>query len=216
MQSFILKDVFPSVFCHELPSGIPSEVWGCELTISKGESVLVKATSGRGKTSFCSFISGLRTDFDGEILIDGRSVKDFSPEEKLHMRRSGISFMYQDLRLFPDLNAEDNVLVKASIDKKYSPSEIRQMLCRLSLEEALRRPVSKLSLGQRQRVAFVRMLCCNADFRLLDEPVSHLDPAIAAEMSKMLEESTRRDGAGIIVTSVGYDFPYKFTRTLNL
>lgn len=217
MSSIYLKSTLPCVFAENLPAGFKSDVWLKNLEFTMGKSYLVKSESGKGKTSFCSFISCLRSDFQGDILIDGRSVKTFSSDEKTDWVARGVSVLYQDLRLFDGLNAVENVMVKANLSGGVSSSEVRAMLERLGIDKSMQdRPVSKLSFGQQQRVAFVRMLCAPAKFRILDEPVSHLDAVSAGIMSQMLSEQCAKDGAGVIVTSVGYDFPYEFDQTLML
>lgn len=217
MSSIFLKSTVPCVFAQNLPAGFKSEVWLNDLSFSTGKSYLIKSESGKGKTSFCSFISCLRSDFQGDILIDGRSVKTFSSDEKIDWVARGVSVLYQDLRLFDGLNAVENVMVKTNLTGGVHTSEVRAMLERLGIDKSMqKRPVRKLSFGQQQRVAFVRMLCAPAKFRILDEPVSHLDPVSAGIMSQMLSEQSAKDGAGVIVTSVGYDFPYDFDQILML
>lgn len=217
MFSIELKNTLPCVFAENLPADFKSDVWLKDLCFSTGKSFLVKSESGKGKTSFCSFISCLRSDFKGDILIDGKSVKSLSSSAKTDWVARGVSVLYQDLRLFDGLNAVENVMVKANLAGGVSSSEVREMLERLGIDKSMqKRPVRKLSFGQQQRVAFVRMLCAPAKFRILDEPVSHLDAGWAAIMSQMLSEQCAKDGAGVIVTSVGYDFPYDFDQTLML
>lgn len=217
MFSIELKNTLPCVFAENLPADFKSDVWLKDLCFSTGKSFLVKSESGKGKTSFCSFISCLRSDFKGDILIDGKSVKSLSSSAKTDWVARGVSVLYQDLRLFDGLNAVENVMVKANLAGGVSSSEVREMLERLGIDKSMqKRPVRKLSFGQQQRVAFVRMLCAPAKFRILDEPVSHLDAGWAAIMSQMLSEQCAKDGAGVIVTSVGYDFPFDFDQTLML
>lgn len=217
MQIITLNKVIPYFFSGKLPTGCKSQVWDSTLYLKKGESVMVKASSGKGKTTFCSIISGYRNDYAGEILIDGKDLKKFSGSDLVRMRRNEISTLFQGLRLFPELNSLENILVKAAIDGSGDVAEITRKLKFLGLDDSMiRRPVSTLSFGQQQRVAFVRMLSCRADFRILDEPVSHLDKYVARDMASMLAESQARDGAAVIVTSVGYDFDYEYTNTVNL
>lgn len=178
---------------------------------------MVKASSGRGKTTFCSLISGYRRDYSGEILVDGNDLKDFTGNDLVMMHRYEVSTLFQGLRLFQELNAIDNVLVKSGLDGKGNVSDIVHKLKFLGLDDnMIHRPAGTLSFGQQQRVAFVRMLSCKADFRILDEPVSHLDKYAAKDMASMLAESQAQDGAAVIVTSVGYDFDYGYTNTVNL
>lgn len=217
MESIRLINACPSVFEGQLPASGKSEIWGCDLEFKKGEKILVKAASGRGKTSLCSFLSGLRTDYDGDILIDGIQVKETSPGRRAALRRENMAILFQELRLFENLDAVENVMVRTRLDGKVEKEEIIQRLSALGLDsDMISRPCRTLSLGQMQRVAFVRMICSRADFRILDEPVSHLDRDCALKMSEMLSETASKDGSGIIVTSVGYDFPMEYDRTYNL
>lgn len=217
MNVIRLEQVYPSVFGGKVPLGGESDVWGCSVEFRKGESTLLKAESGKGKTSLCSFVSGSRTDYDGRIMIDGADLRGMSDSEKLEYRKSSLAILHQDLKLFSELNALDNVMVKSRLNCGISVDEAGEMLLKLGLEESmLRRPVRTLSLGQQQRVAFVRMLSFPADFRILDEPVSHLDTQSASVMAEMLHNVSAADGAGVIVTSVGYDFPYKYDKVLKL
>ena len=90
------------------------------------------------------------------------------------------------------------------------------MLIQLGLEAKLDVPCGLLSLGQQQRVAFVRMLCQPADFYLLDEPVSHLDDENIRLMSDMLQQAQSATGAGVILTSIGRELPYHYDQVLKL
>jgi putative ABC transport system ATP-binding protein len=90
------------------------------------------------------------------------------------------------------------------------------MLIKLGLQNRLDTPCARLSLGQQQRVAFVRTLAQPADFFLLDEPISHLDMANAEIMSAMLKERQQKDGAGVIVTSIGNRLPYEYDNIIKL
>jgi ABC-type transport system involved in cytochrome c biogenesis ATPase subunit len=86
----------------------------------------------------------------------------------------------------------------------------------MGLSDRLDRPVSLLSFGQQQRVAFVRMLCQRADFWLLDEPVSHLDIDNSKTMATMLTREAKLNNTGIIVTTIGHDLPYEYDKIMLL
>jgi ABC-type transport system involved in cytochrome c biogenesis ATPase subunit len=107
-------------------------------------------------------------------------------------------------------------MLKSMLTNHYTEQEIREMLVRLGLQERLDTPCARLSLGQQQRVAFVRMLAQPADFFLLDEPISHLDITNAEIMSNMLQERVERDGAGVIVTSIGNRLPFEYNEIIKL
>ena len=94
--------------------------------------------------------------------------------------------------------------------------QARRMLCQLGLQEKLDTPCARLSLGQQQRVAFVRMLVQPADFFLLDEPISHLDTRNAEIMGRLLQQRQQQDGVGVIVTSIGNRLPYEYDTIIRL
>lgn len=214
MKQITLTGVIPDAM-NETVSGSSSELWGRVLALQQGESVLVRAASGHGKTTLCCFLSGLRQDYAGSISFDSKDIRTFKSDDWSAVRCSQLAVMYQDLKLFDELTAVENVQLKAALTPGISTGEITELLARTGLDsKTVSRPVGTLSLGQQQRVAFVRMLIQPAQFRLLDEPVSHLDPGNAAILAQMLAEKCSNDGSAVIVTSTGYDLPYKYDRTI--
>ena len=216
MQNIRLQGVIPVVFNGQVPSDPVSDVWGTDLLFEKGKSYLIKAASGRGKSSLCSYIYGLRDDYQGVISFDDRSISDIRPSEWNDIRQNHLGGLFQDLRLFTDLNAVENVMVKAGLTSFCDEKKVVEMLSELGLSDRLDRPVRLLSFGQQQRVAFVRMMCQKADFWMLDEPVSHLDHGNATIMVQMLEQEIARTGTGLLVTTIGHDLPYNYDKTLML
>ena len=216
MHNIRLQGVLPVVFNGQLPSDPVSEVWGTDLLLEKGQAVLIKAASGRGKSSLCSYIYGLRDDYQGTIMFDDTPVPSVRSSKWNEIRQNHIGVLFQDLRLFGDLNAVENVMIKAGLTSYCDEKKAVDMLCELGLSDRLDRPVRLLSFGQQQRVAFVRMLCQKADFWLLDEPVSHLDIDNASVMVKMLEREAKLSGAGLLVTTIGHDLPYEYDKELML
>lgn len=216
MQSIRLQGVIPNVFNGQVPSDPVSDVWGTDLLFEKGKSYLIKAASGRGKSSLCSYIYGLRDDYQGSLMFDDHSVPEVQSDRWNQIRQNELGVLFQDLRLFGDLTAVDNVMIKAGLTSFCDEKKAVEMLCELGLSDRLDRPVRLLSFGQQQRVAFVRMLCQKADFWLLDEPVSHLDTANAAIMVQMLEREISQYGTGLLVTTIGHDLPYDYDNMLML
>lgn len=216
MQNIRLQGVIPVVFNGQVPSDPVSDVWGTDLLFEKGKSYLIKAASGRGKSSLCSYIYGLRDDYQGVISFDDRSISDIRDSEWNDIRQNHLGVLFQDLRLFTDLNAVENVMIKAGLTSFCDEKKVVEMLSELGLSDRLDRPVRLLSFGQQQRVAFVRMMCQKADFWMLDEPVSHLDHGNATIMVQMLEQEIARTGTGLLVTTIGHDLPYNYDKTLML
>ena len=85
-STITLTDLLPAVFADERERHTSSEVWLTSLRFDRGGRYLVQAESGKGKTSLCAFISGLRTDYNGRIALDGRDYATFLPEERIAIR----------------------------------------------------------------------------------------------------------------------------------
>lgn len=218
IETIRFNNVIPNVFVGSPPEGGPSDVWQQSLFFEKGRSYLIEAASGRGKSSFCAFLYGLRSDYQGQIeLLDKHGQRISSSEAaRCEMRRRSLALMFQEHRIFPELTAVENVMLKNMLTDYYTEQQVRQMLTQLGLQERLDTPCARLSLGQQQRVAFIRVLAQPADFFLLDEPISHLDCSNAAIMGGMLAERQQRDGTGVIVTSIGNRLPFNYDKIIRL
>ena len=218
IEAIKLDKVIPDFFGSTFSKDEPTDVWGKELAFTRGEVYLIEAASGRGKSSLCSFIYGLRSDYAGSIEFIDNEGKALSTTQKdlCGMRRTMLAMMFQEHRIFPELTAVENVLMKNQLTDYFTEKEIRERLTMLGLEQRLDTPCGKLSLGQQQRVAFVRLLAQPADFVILDEPVSHLDADNARIMGTMLRQRQLADGMGIIITSIGQRLLYEYDKILKL
>ncbi len=218
IKAIKLDKVIPDFFGSTFSKDEPTDVWGKELTFTRGVTYLIEAASGRGKSSLCSFIYELRSDYAGSIEFIDNEGKALSTTQKdlCGMRRTMLAMMFQEHRIFPELTAVENVLMKNQLTDYFTEKEIRERLTMLGLEQRLDTPCGKLSLGQQQRVAFVRLLAQPADFVILDEPVSHLDAGNARIMGTMLRQRQLADGMGVIVTSIGQRLPYEYDKILKL
>jgi ABC-type lipoprotein export system ATPase subunit len=185
-------------------------VWLRDLTFSRGELYLIEAASGTGKSSLCSFVYGYRNDFEGAISFDSDNVKALSVKQWTEVRRNNLSILFQEMRLFGELTAMENIEIKNRLTGYKSREEIVALLARMGVADKANIKADNLSFGQQQRVAFVRALCQPFDFVMLDEPISHLDDANGAVMGEILMEELKRRGAGALVTSIGkhIDLPY--------
>ena len=180
-----------------------SEVWLKHLDIAKPQSYLVYAESGTGKSSLCAYLYGNRRDYDGKILFDGEDVGTYTPEKWSRLRREALAYLPQQLSLFPELTAIDNVLLKNRLTDYSSEADIRLMFQQLAIDNRADVVAGRLSIGQQQRVAIIRALVQPFDFLLLDEPVSHLDARNNEVVAQMIAAEARKRGASIIATSVG-------------
>lgn len=214
VDTISLDNIMPRFFSESDVQG--SEVWKSDLVLHKGRYYMIEAASGKGKSSLCNFIFGLRKDYSGTIRFDGRDVAAFGPWEWRNLRRVSISMMFQDLDLFEELTALENIRIKNDITGYFSPGEIESLMRQTGILALADRPVSSLSAGERQRVAFIRALAQPFDFIVMDEPVSHLDAANAGIMGEIMDSQARKMGAGIIVTSLGNPLPLSYDAVFGL
>ena len=214
MDEIRLQQVLPRIFAQR--DSITSDIWHRDLIFRKGERCLIEAASGTGKSSLCSYLYGYRGDYEGIITFDGKNIRSLDTAGWTALRRRSLSLLFQELRLFPELTALENVLLKNRLSGYKSRQEILTLFEAAGIADKINEKTGILSFGQQQRVAFIRCLCQPFDFILLDEPVSHLDENNARVLARLLEEETGRQGAGILVTSIGKALPLSYDHTYKL
>lgn len=214
MHTLSLRQCLPAVFAGR--DAIESDVWHQSLTFQKGENYLIEAASGTGKSSLCSYIHGYRNDYQGLILFDDKNIRQLSVKEWTVIRQRHISMLFQELRLFVELTAWENIQLKNNLTSYKSKKEIKGWFDLLGIADKWDTPVGKLSFGQQQRVAFMRALCQPFDFIFLDEPISHLDEQNGVLMAQLLSDEVTKQGAGVVLTSIGKAPQLNFTKTLKL
>lgn len=214
MKKITLQNTLPEVFAGR--NQVTSDVWHQELTFERGNFYLVEAASGTGKSSLCSYIYGYRNDYQGIICFDDNNIRNLSVKDWVDIRKHSLSMLFQDLRLFTELTAMENVQLKNSLTGFKKKKEIKAMFEELGIADKLNVPVGKLSFGQQQRVALIRALCQPFDFLFMDEPVSHLDEGNSTIMARILSEEAQRQGAGVVVTSIGKHLELDYTKKMML
>ena len=214
MKSITISNALPRVFLGR--ADIRSDIWRRQVTFERGKTYLIEAQSGTGKSSLCSFIIGYRSDFDGSILFDGSDSRLLRTPDWVTLRQRHVSMLFQELRLFPELTAWENVGIKNSLTHHKTSREIEQWFEQLGIADKMQSPVRLLSFGQQQRVAMIRALAQPFDFLLADEPVSHLDEANSRQMADVMAGEARRQGAGIIITSIGKHMALAYDKEYEL
>lgn len=191
-------------------------IWGSSFSLKKGEKVMLNASSGKGKTTFTHTLAGIRKDFNGSIRFDQVEINSITPEDWAIIRRLQMSFVFQDLQLFPQLTVEENLQLKNKLTDTFTSSELFQMLEELEIEDKWDVPCGILSMGQQQRVAIVRALSQPFDWLLMDEPFSHLDEANTQRSLTLINRRANQINAGFILTTLGENHSFDFDRELNL
>ncbi len=201
MNSISFHQVLPEVFATR--NDLKSEVWMQDITFEKGKTYLIEADSGQGKSTFCSYLLGYRHDYSGKIMFDDKDISQYKTADWTQIRRRNFSMLFQELRLFPELTALENVEIKNNLTRWKNREQIEQMFHRLGISDKLNSLVGKMSFGQQQRVALIRALVQPFDFLIADEPISHLDDSNANSMGTLMAEEATAQGAAIIITSIG-------------
>lgn len=214
MERISFENVLPQVFAHR--NDLESDVWKQNIVFEKGHLYLVEAESGKGKSTFCSYVIGYRHDYSGRILFDDRDISDLKVPDWVDMRKSHLSHLFQELRLFPELTAYENVEIKNQLSARKTRAQIIDMFERLGIPDKVDVKIGQMSFGQQQRVAMIRALAQPFDFLLADEPISHLDDSNSEIMGEMMMEEARSQGAGVIVTSIGKHIELDYEKVLKL
>lgn len=214
MKTIHLQQTLPQVFADR--NSITSDIWHKNIIFRKGEMYLIEAASGTGKSSLCSYIYGYRSDYQGIINFDETNIKAYTVEQWVNLRKHSLSMLFQDLRIFSELTAFENVQLKNNLTGYKKKKEILALFDAMGIADKANIKAGKLSFGQQQRVAFIRALCQPFDFIFLDEPISHLDDYNGQIMSNLLTEEAGKQGAGVIVTSIGKQIELPYNQVLRL
>ena len=196
--------------------GIHSDVWLQDITLERGKRYLISAESGTGKSSMCSYIYGYRQDYSGDIAFDGQDIRSLTVAQWCDIRQQHIAYLPQEMCLFGELTAMENVELKNRLTGFKSRDTIIKLFEVMGIADKVDSLASKLSIGQQQRVAIIRTLCQPCDFILLDEPVSHLDDENNRIVADLIIQEAVRQGAGVIATSVGNHLKMDVDKTFNL
>ncbi len=213
-MNIILESLIPDFLEKEKIE--QSCIWNHSLSIRKGEKLQIVAPSGRGKTSLIHFIYGLRKDYKGNIIFDNKNINNFSAEDFAEQRSQKISVIFQDLKLFPDHSANENIIIKKMLQPFASASDVKEMAQHLGIESKLCQYAKTCSYGEQQRIAIIRALQQPFDFLLMDEPFSHLDEHNRKKAMELIESEAAKRNAAIILADLEPNKNFNADRILYL
>ncbi|MDB5210389.1 MAG: ATP-binding cassette protein [Sediminibacterium sp.] len=194
-----------------------SDVWNTSVQFSQGEFIKIKAPSGTGKTTLVHLLYKLRRDYEGTIMINARSIADLSEDELAELRQDKISIIFQDLRLFPNLTARENIELKRILHTPfYDEDVIDKMSEILGISHVLEQKAGLCSYGEQQRIAIARALIQPFELLIMDEPFSHLDIGNTQRAAALIEAECRKRKAGLIITDLDEDNNFIYNRHLIL
>ena len=173
-----------------------------DLSLDRGEAIVVAGPSGSGKSTLLRCINGLETVDSGEIRFDGQAISQAG--KGIHLLRAEIGMVFQQFNLFPHKTVLQNIVLAPVEVKGVPPGQAReraeQLLERVGIPEKADQYPADLSGGQQQRVAIARALAMDPKLMLFDEPTSALDPEMIREVLDVMRDLAR-DGMTMVVVT---------------
>ena len=176
---------------------------GINAKIPEGSLVILKGRSGSGKTTLLNIIGALDNPTSGKVYLDDRDMGKFSDRRKENFRRTRLGYVFQSVSLIPTMNALQNVEFSLRLAGIRRDREKRAIEClkMVGLGGRIKHMTAEMSGGEQQRVAIARAIAHRPSILLADEPTAELDSAMAAEVTKLFQEMTKREGVTIIMTT---------------
>ena len=167
-----------------------SVLQGVNLDLHKGEFLALQGSSGSGKSTLLQLLGGLDRPSAGSILFNGSPLRVQTPFQSAQFRGRHVGFVFQAYHLLPDLDALENVMLPAQVQRlsqSIIQNRARDLLDRVGLRARMNHRPSELSGGEQQRVAIARVLMNKPEIVLADEPTGNLDTATELEVIELLK-----------------------------
>lgn len=188
-----------------VPGGTFQALTDINVKIEAGTLNILKGRSGSGKTTLMNIISTLDDPSNGQVFIDGKAVKDMSAKEREILRRERMGFVFQAVSLIPTMNAFQNVEFSMRLagikPGKERDKRVEDCLKMVGLGNRMNHMPAEMSGGEQQRVAIARALAHRPSILMADEPTAELDSNMAAQVTQLFQEMTRKEGVTILMTT---------------
>ena len=175
---------------------------GIDLTIDRGEAIVVAGPSGSGKSTMLRCINGLEPVDSGHIRFDGQSVD--AAGKGIYRLRAEIGMVFQQFNLFPHKTVLENIVLAPTevkgVPRDEARERARKLLDRVGIPQKADDYPADLSGGQQQRVAIARALAMEPKLMLFDEPTSALDPEMIREVLDVMRDLAREGMTMVVVT----------------
>ena len=189
-----MKDVYKRYRTGEIVTAASD---GINFTIEKGEFAIIVGPSGAGKTTVLNILGGMDTADEGQVLVDGNDIVQYTPKQLIGYRRHDIGFVFQFYNLVQNLTALENVELAAQIC--HNPIPAAEALEAVGLGHRLDNFPAQLSGGEQQRVSIARALAKRPKLLLCDEPTGALDYRTGKQVLGLLQDTCRKTGRTVIV-----------------
>nr|WP_200840732.1 amino acid ABC transporter ATP-binding protein [Geminicoccus flavidas] len=180
---------------------------GIDLTVERGEKLVICGPSGSGKSTLIRTVNGLESIQEGEIRVDG--IRLTRQPETVEAIRRRVGMVFQQFNLFPHLTVLENCALALRLVQGMAPKEAEERsmhyLRKVHIPDQARKYAAQLSGGQQQRVAIARALAMQPDIMLFDEPTSSLDPEMVKEV---LDTMVELAGEGMTMAVVTHEMGF--------
>jgi putative ABC transport system ATP-binding protein len=202
----------PQIQCNALTKNFPrrnssiSALEDINLTIQKGEYVIIKGRSGAGKSTLLSLMSGLTKPTKGEVLYEGENISTMSNGKLSQLLSNNIGIIFQNLNLLPAYTVFENIEIAMDpmlTDHENRQEYIMQILSEFQLAEKSHLFPSELSLGQQQKVAIARTLAKKPKIIFADEPTGSIDEISANEIANQLLYLNKEKKVTMVIATHG-------------
>lgn len=173
------------------------------VSFEKGELVSIIGESGSGKSTLMNVLGGLDSNFDGEVLYNGKNIGNYSEKELVNYHKSNVGFVFQSFNLISHLSILDNVtlaMTLSNVSKSEKEKRAKEILSLVGLEDHLSKKPDAISGGQKQRVAIARALVNDPDIIIADEPTGALDSETTDQVLDLIKEIAENGKLVIMVT----------------
>ncbi len=169
-----------------------------DLSLNKGEMIVILGPSGAGKSTLLNLIGGMDTPTSGNVIIDGENISLYNENKLSDYRAENVGFIFQFYNILPSLTVKENVDLVKDIVK--NPISTEEALKGVGLEKHSRKFPNQLSGGEQQRVSIARAIAKNPKLLLCDEPTGALDSKTGVEVLKLLrKQCDGNNGANTVI-----------------
>lgn len=172
-----------------------------DLSLNKGEMIVILGPSGAGKSTLLNLIGGMDTPTSGNVIIDGENISGYNENKLSNYRAENVGFIFQFYNILPSLTVKENVDIVKDIVK--NPISTMEALRGVGLEKHSKKFPNQLSGGEQQRVSIARAIAKNPKLLLCDEPTGALDSNTGVDVLRLLRKQCDGNGGAntvIIVT----------------
>jgi putative ABC transport system ATP-binding protein len=210
-----LRDVWKT---YKMGKNQVHAVSGVNLTINRGEFVIITGASGSGKSTMMHLVGCLDTPSQGSVLLEDKNIVSLSKSQIAKIRGKKIGFIFQQFNLIPTLTALENVTLPMEFQNNYYKAEERakELLKLVGLNERINHKPSELSGGQAQRVAIARALANDPEIILADEPTGNLDSETGESVIDMLYALHKNQGKTLIIITHDINFIRRLKNTTRI